>query len=58
MTECANWCLWKSEGAYLCLRFPTGVFGCLLVSECDYWCLRVLLVSVRAYWCLRLPTGV
>ena len=42
---------------------PNGVYGCLLVSDGTYWCLRVptgisgcLLVSVNAYWGLREPT--
>ena len=34
---------------------PTGVCGSLLVSEGDFWCLRV---PTHAYWCLRLPTGI
>ena len=47
------------------VRVPTGVCGCLLVTEFTYWCLCVatgvcsyLLVSVDAYWCLMLPSGV
>ena len=30
-----------SEGAYLCVRMPTGVLGCLLVAEGANWCLKV-----------------
>ena len=47
------------------VRVLTGVLGCLLVTEIDYWCLCVatavcayLLVCVDAYCCLMLPSGV
>ena len=30
-----------SMGAYWCLKGPTGVCGCLWVSEGVFWCLRV-----------------
>ena len=46
VSEGAKWCLgvpMVSVGAYGCLRMPTGVCGCLLVStECllvPDWCL-------------------
>ena len=32
-----------SEGAYLYLRVPNAVFGCLLVFEGSYWCVSVLM---------------
>ena len=44
-----------SKGEYWCLREPTCVCGCLLVSEGAY---RRLRVPTVAYWCLRLPNGV
>ena len=44
-----------SDVAYWFHREPTGVCGCLLVSQGAYSC---LLVSAWAYWYLRVPTGV